>query len=96
MVEVEERGLGTFEHDLVTGVECLVHEPHRIADHRRQSGGDLARYLAAISSPSSGRRLYTLARTAFFSLNTTSSFWRKIFGSKRSCTRKPMRAALSA
>jgi len=45
MVEVEERGLGTFEHDLVTGVECLVHEPHRIADHRRQSGGDLAQVL---------------------------------------------------
>ena len=37
-----------------------------------------------------------MARTWFFSLSTTSSFWRKILGSSRSCTRIPTRAALSA
>ena len=54
------------------------------------------RYRSAISPAASGSRLYTLARTAFFSFNATSSFWRKILGSKRSCTRSPTLVALSA
>ena len=45
VVEVEEGGLGTLEHDLLAGVERLVHEPHRIADHRRQGGRDLVQVL---------------------------------------------------
>ena len=54
------------------------------------------RYSSQIAAASMGRRLYTLASTAFFSFNTTSSFWRKILASSRSCTRSPTRAALSA
>ena len=49
-----------------------------------------------MASAEEGSRLYTLARTAFFSLMATSSFWRKIFWSIRSWTRRPTRAALSA
>src|ERR1017187_10606227 len=45
VVEVEEGGLGAFEHDLLAGVECLVHEPYGITDHRTQGGCNLVEVL---------------------------------------------------
>ncbi len=43
-------------------------------------GRQTSRYSAAISSAETGSWLKTRLSTAFFSLSTTSSFWRKIFG----------------
>ncbi len=41
MVEVEEGGLGALEHDLLAGLERLVHQVHRVGDARCQAGSDV-------------------------------------------------------
>jgi hypothetical protein len=55
-----------------------------------------ASFVAATSSSSNGSCSYTRSSQRFFSTSAVSIFWRRIFGSSRSCTRIPSRAALSA
>jgi len=95
MVQVEEGGLGALQHDLAADVERLVHEAYRVADHRGQGGRDLVEVLGGDLVGVEGRRLYTLARMAFFSRSTTSSFSGRS-GVEQVLHRSPIRAALSA
>ena len=53
-------------------------------------------YRDATSSRSNGSASYTRSSQTFFSASATSIFWRRIFGSRTSWTRIPIRAALSA
>ena len=39
MVEVQERGLGTFQQDVATFGERTVDEPHGVGDHRGDPWG---------------------------------------------------------
>ena len=45
MVKVQKGRLGAFQHYLLAGIKRLVHEAHRVPDHRGQGWRDLVEVL---------------------------------------------------
>ena len=85
-----------FEHDLAAGVEGLVHQPDRVADHRPEGGCDLVEVLGGDLVGIEREAVVDLGEDRVLLLQHDVELLAEDLRVKRSWTRRPIRAALSA
>ena len=96
VIEVEQRALRALEEDALAVAQRPVDEERRVGDVRREPLRVLRGTPRRPPRRANGSSSYTRWSQTFFSTTASSSFWRRIFGSRRSWTRIPIRVALSA